>query len=142
LVEELPDSLIGPPTNVFRVSFHPKGLAARTCNFPEWAAHLFGQLRRLVVLSGDPDAQRLTDEVSRYQGVIDLGGWRQAAPVDDSELLIPWRLEIGGVEQSYFTTMTTFGTPQDITLAELAIELFYPGDDKTESFLREAMITD
>jgi hypothetical protein len=32
--------------------------------------------------------------------------------------------------------MTTFGTPQDITLAELAVELFYPADDATESVLR------
>jgi hypothetical protein len=32
--------------------------------------------------------------------------------------------------------MTTFGTPQDITLAELAVELFYPADDATEARLR------
>jgi hypothetical protein len=34
--------------------------------------------------------------------------------------------------------MTTFGTPQDITLAELAVELFYPADDATEVMLRES----
>jgi hypothetical protein len=28
-----------------------------------------------------------------------------------------------------FTTLTTFGTPLDVTLAELAVELFYPADD-------------
>jgi hypothetical protein len=59
--------------------------------------YLLGQQRRLAVLSGDLDTQRVVNEVSRYQTVIDLGGWRQAAPVDDSRLLIPWRLEIGGV---------------------------------------------
>lgn len=59
MVEGLPDALIGPPTNVFRVSLHPEGLAARTRNLPEWADYLLGQLRRLVVLSGDQDVQRL-----------------------------------------------------------------------------------
>ena len=37
-----------------------------------------------------------------------------------------------------FTTLTTFGTPRDITLDELAIELFYPADDATEAALRGA----
>ena len=38
-----------------------------------------------------------------------------------------------------FTTLTTFGTPRDITLDELAIELFYPADDATEGVLRAAV---
>ena len=35
-----------------------------------------------------------------------------------------------------FTTRTTFGTPRDITLDELAIELFYPTNDATGQVLR------
>ena len=50
--------------------------------------------------------------------------------------MIPWRLDVGGEVHSYFTTLTSFGTPQDITLAELAVELFYPADDATEAALR------
>ncbi len=37
-----------------------------------------------------------------------------------------------------FTTLTTFGTPQDITLAELAVELFFPADDASDALLRGA----
>ena len=37
---------------------------------------------------------------------------------------------------SMFTTLTTFGTPRDITLDELSIELFYPADDASEALLR------
>lgn len=37
---------------------------------------------------------------------------------------------------SMFTTLTTFGTPRDITLDELSIELFYPADDSSEALLR------
>ena len=45
-------------------------------------------------------------------------------------------LTLGDVELSLFTTLTTFGTPRDITLDELAIELFYPADEATEALLR------
>ncbi len=43
---------------------------------------------------------------------------------------------VGGAELSLFTTLTTFGTPRDITLDELAVELFFPADDATEAILR------
>src|ERR1700682_413422 len=36
---------------------------------------------------------------------------------------------------SLFTTLTTFGTPQDVTLDELAVELFFPADDGTDAIL-------
>ena len=136
MVDGVPDELIGPPTNVFRVSLHPDGLAARTRNFPEWAAYLLGQLHRLTVLTGDPEVLRLEEEVSQYPNVVALGGWRQRTPPEEPALLIPWCLEVGGVAHSYFTTLTSFGTPQDITLAELSVELFYPADAATEGALR------
>jgi transcriptional regulator with XRE-family HTH domain len=136
LVESLPPELAGPPTNVFRACLHPDGLASRTLNFPDWAAYLLGQLHRLTVLTGDPAVERLADEVSQYPNVAALGGWREAAAPDEPALWIPWRVEMDGVEWSFFTTLTTFGTPQDITLAELAVELFYPADEATEAMLR------
>ena len=49
--------------------------------------------------------------------------------------MIPLRL--GGVERSLFSTTTVFGTPVEITLAELAVEAFYPADDATKDFLRQ-----
>jgi hypothetical protein len=40
-----------------------------------------------------------------------------------------------------FTTLTTFGTPLDVTLDvtldELALELFFPADAASEAILRE-----
>ncbi len=41
-----------------------------------------------------------------------------------------------GSRLSMFTTLTTFGTPRDITLDELSIELFYPADAATDRLLR------
>ena len=51
---------------------------------------------------------------------------------------MPWTLERDGRVLSLFTTLTTFGTPRDITLEELAVELFFPADERTEAILRDA----
>ncbi|HEY6317869.1 MAG TPA: helix-turn-helix transcriptional regulator [Acidimicrobiia bacterium] len=138
IVDGLPDELIGPPTNIFRVSLHPDGLAPRTLNFPEWSAYLLAQLHRLVVLTADPDVAELEQEVTAYPNIAEREGRHHQQPSDEPALLIPWRLEVCGVIHSYFTTLTSFGTPQDITLSELAIELFYPADPETEASLRAA----
>jgi hypothetical protein len=68
--------------------------------------------------------------------VAALGDWRGAPALEEPEILVPFRIELDGTELSFFTTLTVFGTPQDVTLAELAIELFYPADDTSEAFLR------
>jgi hypothetical protein len=40
-------------------------------------------------------------------------------------------------ELSLFTTLTTFGTPLDVTIDELAIELFFPADNRSDEMLHE-----
>jgi transcriptional regulator with XRE-family HTH domain len=141
LVDGLPEHVIRPPLNVFRLCLHPEGLARRTVNFPEWSAYLLGELRRAAVLSSDPQLESLADEVLRYPNIASLGGWRDAVaaadPSSEPALLVPCRLDVDGVELSLFTTLTTFGTPQDITLSELAVELFFPADEETDTVLRE-----
>ena len=41
-------------------------------------------------------------------------------------------------ELRLFSTLATFGTALDITVAELAIESFFPADAATEAALRES----
>ncbi|HEX6964185.1 MAG TPA: helix-turn-helix transcriptional regulator [Gemmatimonadaceae bacterium] len=138
LVADLPPHLLGPPVNVFRACLHPDGLAARTRNFAEWSAYLLEQMSRTAALTGDPALSRLLDEVMAYPTVA--GGAVQSRPAaDEPTLLVPLRLDAGGGrELSLFTTLTTFGTPRDITLAELSVELFFPADDASDALLRQA----
>lgn len=136
LAAALPAELVEPRLNVFRACLHPDGLARYTRNFEEWAGYLLAQLHRLAALTADPELSRLADEVGHYPTVAALSRWRQAVRPDEPALLIPWQLALDGVELSFFTTITTFGTALDITLAELAVELFYPADDRTEAALR------
>jgi transcriptional regulator with XRE-family HTH domain len=128
--------LLGPPLNVYRVCLHPDGLAARTINFPEWAAYLLGQLRRTIVLTGDAHLEALEREVHSYPNVARLASTAPPPVWDDPPLLVPIQLDAGDDELALFTTLTTFGTPRDVTLDELAVELFFPADDRTAAILR------
>jgi MmyB-like transcription regulator ligand binding domain len=136
LVDGLPDHLLGPPMNVFRVSLHPDGMAARTQNFEEWSKYLLGQLHRSAALTGDSQFERLIEEFDQYPNLAGAGDWRRGGSSEEPQVLVPLQLTVGTNDLSLFTTVTVFGTPQDITLSEMAVELFYPSDDATESTLR------
>lgn len=141
LARLLPAELVGPPLNVFRAGLHPDGLARFTLNFPEWGAYLLHQLRRLGLSSTDAEVVALVEEVSAYPNVAALDE-RTAQAEPAPELLVPWQLRIGGETVSLFTTLTTFGTPTDVTLAELAIELYYPADEESARILRDIRNSD
>ncbi|MEE3064762.1 MAG: helix-turn-helix transcriptional regulator [Actinomycetota bacterium] len=136
LTAGLPQELRGPPSNVYRLCLHPDGLAGRTLNFGEWAGYLLHQLQRTIALTGDPALQALRAEVRGYPGVAtNATPWGTRA--DGASLLVPLVLDAeGGQRLSMFTTLTTFGTPLDVTLAELAVELFYPADAESARLLR------
>jgi transcriptional regulator with XRE-family HTH domain len=51
-------------------------------------------------------------------------------------LFVPLRLSALGTELTFFSTIATFGTALDVTVAELAIESFFPADRATEAALR------
>jgi hypothetical protein len=51
-------------------------------------------------------------------------------------VLLPLRLQTPHGVLSLFGTITTFGTPVDVTLAELALEAFFPADAATAELLR------
>lgn len=132
----LPAELLGPPMNIYRLSLHPEGLANRTTNFIDWAGHLLEQLRRAVALTGDPTLEALLAEVSAYPNVARL---KPPSPggSDEPPLLMPFRMATPVGEISLFTTLTTFGTPLDVTLDELIVELFFPADRDSERRLRD-----
>ncbi len=138
LTATLSPELAGPPLNVYRACLHPDGLAARTLNFDEWANYLLRQLRRTISLTTDPELEAILAEVAAYPNVARLPTPPDPGS-DEPQLLIPVRLDLGGNELSMFTTLTTFGTPRDVTLDELAVELFFPADESSEQLLHAAV---
>jgi transcriptional regulator with XRE-family HTH domain len=127
--------LLGPPANALRVCLHPDGLAPRIANLGEYGAHLTMRLRRQLALAPDPEGAALLEELEGYPG----GSAPAGVAAEPAELLFaPLVLHAVGHELRLFSTLATFGTALDVTVAELAIESFFPADAATEAALREA----
>lgn len=89
---------------------------------------------------------RLRTEISHLGGDAVLEHWVQrieALPEYDRQIgyadrvmpaVIPARYRAGEVTLSLFSTIAQFGTAEDLTLADLRIELLFPADDATKSF--------
>ena len=124
--------LLEPPANVFRIALHPDGMAPRILNFAEWSGYILSRVRRQLTLTGDPELQALYDEFGEYPGVS------LERVVDTSNPLLMHRLRLADEDLSFFSTVTTFGTATDVTLAELTVEAFYPADETTRHLLSSA----
>lgn len=133
----LPTALTQPVLNVFRVGLHPQGLSTITTNFDQWGRYLLRELKHLAVDGADTTLSSLSAEVHGYATVKRLLA-QDPAPTTDGGLLVPCVLELPFGRVSMFTTLTRFATPQDITLEELCIELFYPADLSSAELLRSA----
>lgn len=132
LSEGVAPELLDPPINALRVCLHPDGLAPRVVNLAEYGAHLLTRLRRQALLSGDAVLTELHDELATFPGVVPA----PSSAVQPEELLFsPLRLRSGDDELLLFSTLATFGTALDVTLSELAIESFFPGDPTTRETL-------
>lgn len=132
----LPPHLQGPPFNVIRAGLHPEGFAKVTVNFDDWAGHLIDVLQREAAKTADPELLALEREVHGYPNVRALAERREHAPPPVPRLLVPFIVDLPVGRASLFTTRTFFGSPLDVTLDELCIELFYPADVASEGLLR------
>jgi transcriptional regulator with XRE-family HTH domain len=123
--------LLEPPVNVLRLSLHPAGLAPRIRNLGQWRAHLLHRLRREIDASHDPQLIALLRELQ----ALPVPGDTPDADIAPA-IAVPMQLEVDGHVLSMLSTTTVFGTPVDITLAELALESFVPADAATAERLR------
>jgi transcriptional regulator with XRE-family HTH domain len=132
LTEGVATALLEPPANALRIALHPDGMASRIANLGEWRAHLLGRLRREVEHTADPQLVELYDELAALPG-DDPSAVEH--PVTGA-VVTPLRFRHPAGELAFFSTVTTFGTPLDVTVAELAIEAFFPADAATAKILR------
>jgi transcriptional regulator with XRE-family HTH domain len=130
LYEGVEADLLAPPLNAMRLSLHPHGLAPRIVNLAEWRAHLLYRLRRQVELTADRALIDLLGEVSAYPAPA---GAASKTPDVEHEIAVPFRIATSAGVLSFFSMTTVFGTPVDVMLSELALELFFPADDETAS---------
>lgn len=128
--EGVAECLLQPPVNVLRVSLDPRGAAPNIVNFGQWRGHLLGRLRRQIAHTHDTRLTELYDELRALpcdEPVVEVA--------EPGDVVVPLRFRHAGQELTFFSTVAVFGTPLDITVDELAIELFFPANTQTASYL-------
>jgi transcriptional regulator with XRE-family HTH domain len=137
LLDGIPEHLLAPPLNAMRLTLHPEGLAPRIRNLRAWRGHLLAQMERQIALHRSEPLRRLYEEVAAYPVP-------QAEPADEPDepvpyFALPMRIEHEGRTLSFISSISTFNTPMDVTVAELAIETLLPADPATVKYLQSLM---
>ncbi|MCE3036176.1 MULTISPECIES: helix-turn-helix domain-containing protein [Actinomycetes] len=133
LLDGIPEKLLQPP-NAMRLTLHPEGLAPRIRNLREWRGHLVAQMERQLALHRSDQLRALYEEVTAYPVPEDAPGEEPQEPVP--YFALPMRVEHEGRILSFVSSISTFNTPMDVTVAELAIETFLPADPATAKYLQ------
>jgi transcriptional regulator with XRE-family HTH domain len=121
--------------NMIRLVVHPKGLRPVLVNWEETASDLIRHLHTQIAASpSDERAKALLSEVLAYPGVPARWGSRDIGSSTTPLLTTIFRKD--DVELRFFSTITTFGTPRDVTLEELHIECSFPADEATAAKCR------
>lgn len=130
LMKSVEPSLLNSPINVLRVSLHPEGLASKIVNFHQWKRHLIHKLDHDFIRSQDPVLFELKNELMGYV--------EPNATSEDSQsfhnIAVPLVLNLDGKELTFISTITIFGSPNDVTLSEMALETFFPADEQTKKY--------
>jgi transcriptional regulator with XRE-family HTH domain len=129
LTEGAAPELLEPPVNVLRLAVHPDGMGRRVENLAEWGRHIIENLRNQALRSPDPRLDAFVAELEGYLPAADAGP-------DHLGFAVPLRLASDEGELRLITTLTSFATAVDVTLSELHLEAFLPGDDATADILR------
>ncbi len=125
---------LGPP-NGLRLICHPQALRPYIVNWHVTAAALIQWLHRDLLRSADPGMRLLLDELLSYPGIP--RNWRTLDLDAPTAPFLAIEMQKGQTHLRFFTTLTTLGTPYDITLHELRIESFFPADEATDTALRQ-----
>ena len=120
--------------NAFRLIFHPKGARRYVENWEEVASYGLDLLRRETRVPRD-GARELLEEIEVYAGEL------AKRPLMMLETpLLQLRLRKGDLALRFFTTVTTLGTPHDVTTQEVRIESYFPADEFTRTWMQGAKV--
>lgn len=127
----LPPQMLQGPMNLLRAVFAPGGL--RTLCVDE--AWLCNEMWARAVRESEhlPRLRALLDELRPG-----LQPWVAAEPAGQLPVLAFRLRAADGRVLSFFSALTSFGTPLDITLASLKVEHLFPTDDLTRQALLAA----
>jgi hypothetical protein len=130
LTEGAADFLLKPPINMTRLALHPDGLARRVANLAEWGRHVVEVVRTQALRDRDDTLAGFVAELESYVPPLANGP-------DHVGFAVPLRLRCSEGELRLITTLTSFATAVDVTLAELRLEAFLPADEASATILRD-----
>jgi transcriptional regulator with XRE-family HTH domain len=125
-----------PHANMIRQIFDPNDLRSAIVNWEDVAGDLIRHLHDVVAATpSDTAARALLDEALAYPGVP--AQWRIRDPGTAPSPLLTTIFRLDGQQLNFFSTITRFGTPRDVTLDDLHIESTFPMDEETAAFCRK-----
>lgn len=127
------DDIGGGAPNILRLTLHPRGLRQYLVDWQDLALYFMESTE--LELSQNPynsEARELLNEIKSYPDMPE----RTKLP-DTFRPYLSVDVKKGDLELSFFTVISTFGTPQDVTLQELRIETFFPANESTDAHLKQ-----
>jgi len=128
----------GGRINLMLAVFDPNGLWPVIENARQVGRYLLRRVwQELQVQAHDQIAREILQRISVWHP--DMVGPGGVLLVEDDPAegtpppVLPVALRAGNFRASLFSTLTTLGIPQDVTLQELRIECFYPADESTRA---------
>jgi len=116
-------ALLAPPLNVMRLTLAPGGLAPRIANLGVWRAHILARLAAQLAASADATIGALLAELRAIPAPAG------PTPVHEPDAIaLTLELDTAAGRIAFLTTTTVFGSPTEITLSELAVEVLFPAD--------------
>lgn len=121
--------------NMLLQFFDPEDLRAAVVNWEEVAGDLMRHLHDEVAAASEDSAiHGLLEQVLRYPGVP--SHWRTRDLSGEPPPVLTVEFRKADQRLRFFSTITTFGTPRDVTLDELRIECAFPADQATADLCR------
>ena len=120
------------PINMLDAMLHPEGMTRQMTNLEEVAPAMLAHLRDDANVAPElvTRVELLAAQIQKRLGKRTLTPWpRQMAPV------LTTRFSTAHGELAFFSMFSTFGTPQDITLASLRVEHLFAADDATRAVI-------
>ena len=116
------------PINVLRLAMHPDGVAPRVRNLP-------GGADTSWIRSGAAPRTPRSGSRPAHRRVVELPARPLPGP-DHVGFAVPLHLHTPDGDLRLITTLTSFATATDVTIAELHLEAFLPADAETARILR------
>ncbi len=130
--------LASPPATLpsfWHILLSPEGIRPFIVNWEEVVSCLLHRHKAESLIEGEGgDGALVPPVLLNYSGVAELARNIRADPVPAPILKVKLRKD--AIALALFSTITTLGTPLDVTLQDIRIESFFPADAATEKFFR------